>query len=258
MTDRPAGHTPLIIVVSGPGGVGKGTIVGDLVGRDRRLWLSRSWTTRAQRPGEPDDAYVFTTRDAFEAGIDAGGFLEWTEFLGNYYGTPMPAPRGDVDIVLEIEVDGARQVKAQHPDALLLFVLPPSRSEQERRLRERGDDADKVDARLRKAEEEEPIGLSLADHVVVNDDLGTTIDEMLAIIDRERQTRAGASSREVASYLRLSRCHERAAWTRSSWAWMRARVSGDDHTSTTLGSRRGELRSTRANVSARSCCFAIA
>ena len=91
--------------------------------------------------------------------------------------------------MLEIEVDGASQVKAQHPNALLLFVLPPSRAEQERRLRERGDDADKVDARLRKAEEEEPIGLRLADHVVVNDDLGTTIDELLAIIDGERRAR---------------------------------------------------------------------
>jgi guanylate kinase len=182
----PVGRPPLIIVVSGPGGVGKGTIVDALVRRDPSLWLSRSWTTRAQRPGEPDDAYVFTDPEQFEQQIAAGGFLEWTEFLGNYYGTPLPAPTAGADVVLEIEVDGAQQVKAVRPDALLIFVLPPSRAEQERRLRERGDHDDKVYARLRKAEDEEPVGRALADQVVVNDDLETTIAEMLAIIDAAR------------------------------------------------------------------------
>jgi guanylate kinase len=181
-----SGRTPLIIVVSGPGGVGKGTIVDALVGRDPRLWLSRSWTTRPQRPGEPDSAYVFTDRAAFERRIAEGGFLEWTEFLGNYYGTPLPEPTPGADVVLEIEVDGARQVKAVRPDALLIFVLPPTRDEQERRLRGRGDDPAKVVARLQKAEDEEPIGRDLADHVVVNDDLDDTIAEMLAIIERAR------------------------------------------------------------------------
>ena len=173
-------------MVSGPGGVGKGTIVDALVGRDPRLWLSRSWTTRGQRPGEPDTAYVFTDRAAFEQRIAEGGFLEWTEFLGNYYGTPMPEPDPGADVVLEIEVDGARQVKAVRPDALLIFVLPPTRDEQERRLRGRGDAPDTVIARLQKAEDEEPVGRALADHVVVNDDLEETIDEMLAIIERAR------------------------------------------------------------------------
>jgi guanylate kinase len=176
----------LIIVVSGPGGVGKGTIVDALVKRDPALWLSRSWTTRERRPSESESAYVFVTTKEFEDRIAAGGFLEWTEFLGNYYGTPVPEVGGDADIVLEIEVDGAQQVKRVHPDAVLLFVLPPSRTEQERRLRERGDQDPKVLARLKKAEEEEPIGLALADHVVVNDDLEETIDEMLAIIDARR------------------------------------------------------------------------
>ena len=186
MSPTASGRSPLIIVVSGPGGVGKGTIVDALVGRDPQLWLSRSWTTRAQRPGEADSAYVFTDRAAFEQRIAAGGFLEWTEFLGNYYGTPMPQPDPGSDVVLEIEVDGARQVKAARPDALLIFVLPPTRDEQERRLRGRGDTTDTVVARLRKAEDEEPVGRALADHVVVNDDLEDTIDEMLAIIARAR------------------------------------------------------------------------
>ena len=177
---------PLIIIVSGPGGVGKGTIVTALVERDPRLWLSRSWTTRFQREGESSAAYVFTDRAAFEARIAAGGFLEWTEFLGNYYGTPNPEIADGRDVVLEIEVDGARQVKALQPQAILIFVLPPSRDEQERRLRGRGDADDKVAERLQKAELEEPIGRELADHIVVNDDLERTIDEMLDILHRCR------------------------------------------------------------------------
>jgi guanylate kinase len=179
---------PLVIVVSGPGGVGKGTIVDALVQRDPRLWLSRSWTTRQQRPGERDDAYVYTDRAAFERRISEGGFLEWTEFLGSYYGTPTPDPPDGLDVVLEIEVHGAQQVKHRHPEALLIFVLPPSREEQERRLRGRGDADPKIDERLRKAEEEEPIGKAMADHVVVNDQLERTIDEMLTIIDAARAT----------------------------------------------------------------------
>ena len=176
----------MILVVSGPGGVGKGTIVDALVERDEGLWLSRSWTTRDRRPSESADAYTFVSPDEFEDRIRADGFLEWTEFLGNYYGTPRPDPDETRDIVLEIEVDGARQVKQQYPDAVLLFVLPPSRDEQERRLRGRGDRNDKVLARLKKAEQEEPIGLALADHVVVNDDLEDTIEAMLKIINTHR------------------------------------------------------------------------
>lgn len=185
-------RAPLVIVVSGPGGVGKGTIVDALVQRDPQLWLSRSWTTRPQRPQERDSAYHFTDRAAFEARIEAGGFLEWTEFLGNYYGTPVPEGADDRDVVLEIEVHGAQQVKDRHPDALLIFVLPPSRDEQQRRLRARGDAEDKVAARLRKAEDEEPVGKAMADHVVVNDVLEQTIDEMLALIAAERDARCRA------------------------------------------------------------------
>jgi guanylate kinase len=177
---------PLIIVVSGPGGVGKGTIVNALVERDPKLWLSRSWTTRGQRPGEPDTAYVFTDEAQFEQRIQQGGFLEWTRFLDNYYGTPLPDEYDGRDVVLEIEVDGASQVKQLREDAILIFVLPPSRDEQQRRLRGRGDPEDKVDERLRKALDEEPVGLKLADHVVVNDNLDRTVDELLTIIGRHR------------------------------------------------------------------------
>lgn len=177
---------PRIFIVSGPGGVGKGTIVTALVERDPQLWLSRSWTTREQRQGESDRAYVFTDRDTFERRIAADGFLEWTEFLGNYYGTPTPDPVGGRDVVLEIEVDGARQVKSLHPEAILIFVRPPSRDEQERRLRGRGDAEDKVAQRLQKALDEEPVGMAIANHVVVNDELERTVQEMMEIIGQHR------------------------------------------------------------------------
>ena len=157
-----------------------------LLARDPSLWLSRSWTTRPQRPGEPDDAYVYTSRQAFEDRIASGGFLEWTDFLGSYYGTPTPTAPPGTDVVLEIEVDGAQQVRRGHPNALLIFVLPPSRDEQQRRLQARGDPPDKVAARLRKAEDEEPVGKAISDYVVVNDSLDRTVDELLEIIDTER------------------------------------------------------------------------
>jgi guanylate kinase len=187
--DELHGSPSLVVIVSGPGGVGKGTIVEALVARDERLWLSRSWTTRARRDGERHDAYHFVTRDEFEDRIANSGFLEWTSFLGNYYGTPLPEAIDGRDLVLEIEVDGARQVKLLHPDAVLVFLLPPSRLEQQRRLRGRGDAEDKVEERLRKAEEEEPVGIAMADHVVVNDDLELTLQELVRIVNHERKRR---------------------------------------------------------------------
>jgi guanylate kinase len=176
----------VIFVLSGPGGVGKGTIVRKLVDRDARLWLSRSWTTRQRRPEEDSDAYVYTDRSTFEERIARGGFIEYTEFLGNYYGTPTPEVPDGYDLILEIEVDGASQVKAIRPEAVLMFVLPPSRDEQERRLRGRGDPEEKVQQRLQKAEDEEPVGRAIADHCVVNDDLEATVEHIGEIIDSYR------------------------------------------------------------------------
>jgi guanylate kinase len=176
----------LIIVVSGPGGAGKGTIVQSLIERDSHLWLSRSWTTRAQREGESDDAYVFVTRAQFEERIADHGFLEWTEFLGNFYGSPVPNVQDGRDIVLEIELHGAQQVKATRPDAILVFVRPPSREEQQRRLQGRGDPEHHVVERLKKADDEERQGAEIADVVVINDDLERAVGEIEGIIRAAR------------------------------------------------------------------------
>jgi len=178
--------------VSGPGGVGKDTIVGRLVGQDERLWPSRSWTTRAQRPGEPDDAYTFVDRDTFERGIADGGFLEHAEYLGNLYGTPVPAPPAGHDVVLVIEVQGARQVLERVPDAVMILIVPPSRADQRARLEARGDPGDQVERRVAKAEEEEIAGRSLAHHVVVNDDLDRAVREVAGILQRYRLPPGGA------------------------------------------------------------------
>ncbi len=179
-----------IFVISGPGGAGKGTIVDLLCHNDPNLWLSRSWTTRARRPSESPYAYRFTDRATFEAHIKDEGFLEWVEFLGNYYGTPLPTPPEGADVLFEIELQGAEAVKNRFPESVLIFVEPPSRSHQEERLRSRGDSEETIQKRLRKAEAEEEVGHRIADHIVVNDDLERAVAEVAGIVESYRDRSA--------------------------------------------------------------------
>ena len=178
---------PRIVVLIGPGGTGKGTLAERLIAADPSLWLSRSWTTRPRREGEPDDAYVFVDRETFEAHAASDRFLEWAEFLGNLYGTPVPEPTIDRDVLLEIEIAGARQVLERHPDATVILLLPPSEEVQAARLRGRGDPESHVEARLEEGRREVAHGRQIAHHEVVNEDLEQAVAEILGILDSLRQ-----------------------------------------------------------------------
>ncbi len=168
--------------------MGKGTLVARLVEREPGLWLSRSWTTRARRPGEGDDAYTFVDRATFLDRASRGGFLEWAELTANgeLYGTPWPEPPPGSDVVLEIDVQGAAQVLDRHPDAVVVLVVAPSEQEQAQRMRARGDGEQHVAERITLGRKEEAVGRSLAHHVVVNDDLERAAQELAGILQAHR------------------------------------------------------------------------
>ncbi len=186
MTGSPTNSEPLLIVVSGPGGVGKSTVVKALVDKYPELWLSRSWTTRERRPSESPEAYEFVTVEEFEKRMADDGFLEYAEFLGNYYGTPTLEGTDGRDVILEIDVQGARQVVEREPDAVLIFLQAPSESEQQARLRRRGDPEEKVAQRVRKAAQEADAGRELGAQIITNFDIGETVELMWAVIEKAR------------------------------------------------------------------------
>jgi guanylate kinase len=173
---------PRLVVLIGPGGTGKGTVAARLVEADDRLWLSRSWTTRPPREGEHPEAYVFVDRASFEAHHAGGGFLESAEFLGNLYGTPVPEVPEEREVLLEIELEGARQVLARRPDATVILLVPPSEEHQEARLRGRGDPDEHVVRRIEKGRQELAEGRQIAHHEVVNEDLEQAVGEVLGIL----------------------------------------------------------------------------
>ena len=180
----------LLIVLSGPSGVGKGTIVKRLIEKGG-FSLSVSCTTRSPRGGEKDGKdYFFIAKEKFLKMIDGGGFLEYSNHFGNYYGTPKEFVEERLktcDVLLEIEVDGALQVKKSHPEALLIMVAPPNKEELRRRLSGRGSEkAEKIEERLSRMEYE----LAQADkydYTVINDDLKVAVAEIENIIKREKE-----------------------------------------------------------------------
>ena len=177
-----------LIVISGASGVGKGTVVKKMMARRKDLYFSVSATTRPPRPGEVDGKdYYFVTRERFQEMIRRGEMLEYDEHAKNFYGTPraqVEEKRAKGHVLLDIEPNGAKNVKNNYPEAELVFIMPPSVEELERRLRGRNDTPeDQIAIRMERAFWE-MAQRTWYDHVVVNDDAGRCAEEILSLIEK--------------------------------------------------------------------------
>lgn len=184
----------LLVVYAGASGVGKGTIMKQLLQKNRNIRLSVSATTRAPREGEVDGReYYFVTRDRFMQMIAEDGFLEHAEYVGNCYGTPKePVFRmleEGIDVFLEIEIKGFLQIKESCPDCVSIFIIPPSYEELKLRLQGRGTESPEVIAERLRTAREELQHQHLFDYVVVNDDVDRACDEVLSIIASVKEER---------------------------------------------------------------------
>lgn len=195
----------LLIVFSGPSGVGKGTVRKEIFSHEElHFQFSVSATSRNPRPGEQDGVdYYFKTREEFQEMILNGELLEYAEFVSNYYGTPVEAVRKSInegkDIFLEIEVEGAKQVREKFPEGLFIFLAPPSLEELKNRIVNRGTESDEAIAGRLKTAREEIDMMSLYDYVVVNDDVKVASEKVINIIAAEhcRRTRVEKTYRQI-------------------------------------------------------------
>ena len=176
-----------LIIITGPSGVGKGTVVKELLDRNKDIWLSISATTRNPRIGEKDgENYYFISDERFKDMIDKKEFLEWAQFAGNYYGTPLSTVNEKIEkgfiVLLEIEVEGAKQIKEKFPEALSIFLLPPSKEELEKRIRNRGTEKEEaIDRRLSRADYE-IASSDQFDFVLTNHNVDETVKGVFKII----------------------------------------------------------------------------
>ncbi|MGC8792590.1 MAG: guanylate kinase [Bryobacteraceae bacterium] len=188
-------RAPIVFIVSGPSGSGKSTLVRAVLASVPGLIFSVSYTTRRPRGAEREgEHYHFVSRDEFERRLEQGEFLEWAEVFGNYYGThrdylERAAERG-CDLVLDIDVQGARQLKRKIPEAVSVFIVAPSREELERRLRGRSEDSQEAIRRRLGEAAREMSAYREYDYVVVNDQAGEAARRLAAIIEAERLRRS--------------------------------------------------------------------
>lgn len=200
-----------LFVISGPSGAGKGTIISEVMKRRDRLFFSVSATTRAPRPGEMDGReYLFVSTEEFRDRIASGGMLEWTEYQGMYYGTPT-APveehiRNGCDVLLDIEAEGMHNVKRLRPDAVTIFVYPPSFAVLEQRLRGRHTESEeKILGRLKKGRQESAHAGDY-DYIVINDELEAAVQEVMTIMAAEKSESA-ADKKLADAYRTANRLH---------------------------------------------------
>jgi guanylate kinase len=202
------GPSPGVFVVSSPSGGGKTSLVNALLQRDERVALSVSHTTRAPRPGEQDGVhYYFVDRPEFDRLVERGAFLEHAEVFGNCYGTGREAVERQLsegyDVLLDIDWQGARQVRQSYPSARTVFILPPSMGVLRQRLERRGQDSEKVIAGRMRAARAELEHAAEFDFLVVNDDFEAALDDLHAIVRRGAPRRAGdlQKNREILAEL---------------------------------------------------------